>query len=98
MKVKYSPTKWNVYPAPDFSESTKPDTEIKVTAENTITIDGEDFTFDPESVIWPDIAEQTDGKILEAHRTDGELFVTVRRFYTQSCSSWDSGSYHEVTP
>ena len=109
MKIKYSPCK------------SSHDTQINVTAENTITIDGEYYEFD-DSVIWPDIAEQTGGKILEAHReiieesgheTLGaleeleyvidvpahlELFVTVRRFYTGSCSSWDTGMYHEVTP
>lgn len=85
MNLKYSPCK------------SSHDTQIKVTAENTITIDGEEYEFD-DSVIWPDIAEQTDGRVLEAHRIDGQLYITVRRFYTQSCSSWDTAEFHEVKP
>lgn len=94
MKVKYSPSKWNPYAQIDA----KPDTEIKVQDANTLVIDGEVFEFDPESVAWEDLNEQTDGRILEAHRTDGELYVTVRRFYTGSCAELDTGDYHEVEP
>ena len=86
MKVKYSPV-----------NSIK-DTSIEATGENTLRIDGEGYEFDASSVTWPDVSEQTEGVILEAHREDGELFVTVRRFYSGSCSDWDTGGYHEVTP
>ena len=85
MNLKYSPCK------------SSHDTLIAVTAESTITIDGEDYEFD-DSVIWPDISEQTDGRILEAHRESGELYITVRRFYTGSCSGWDTAEFHEVAP
>jgi len=81
MKLKYSPV-----------HSTK-NTIIEATGESTLRIDGVDYEFDTESVTWPDISEQTEGVILEAHREDGKLFVTVRRFYSGSCSGWDTGAY-----
>lgn len=84
MKIKYSPV------------HTNKDTIIEATGENTLRIDGVDYEFDPESVTWPEISEQTEGVILEAHREDGELYVTVRRFYSGSCSGWDTAQYHEV--
>lgn len=96
MKIKYSPCKWNPYAAHNFPVGTKPDTEIKVIDTDTVEIDSESFEFDPESVQWPDIHTQTNSLISEAHREDGELFITVRRFYTSSCSGWDSGDYHDV--
>jgi hypothetical protein len=86
MKIKYSPCKSGT------------DTIIKVLNADTLQIDGEHYEFSPLDVQWPDISEQTDGVIQEAHREDGELFVTVRRFYTQECASWDTADYHEVTP
>jgi hypothetical protein len=98
MKIKYSPCKWNPYAAHNFAPTTQPDTEIKVLSDDILQIDGEPYEFSPLDVQWPKISEQTSGVILEAHREDGELYVTVRRFYTQSCSGWDSGDYHEVTP
>lgn len=99
MKIKYSPCKWNEYAAPQFPEGTKPDTEIEALSANSLTTDGELFEFDESSVAWPDVSEQTGGRIIEARRDDdGELWLTVRRFYTGSCASWDTGDYHEVTP
>jgi len=92
MKIKYSPCKWNPYASSQFPEGTNPDTEIEVLNGNIISIDGELFEFDESSVIFPDIHEQTNGIIHEAHRTDGVLFVTVRRFYTGSCE-WDTGGF-----
>ena len=89
---------WNQYAAGSFSPDMKPDTEIKVISDNIIQIDGEEYEFSPLDVQWPDIRTQTNGVIHEAHREDGELFVTVRRFYTQSCSNWDTGAYHDVQP
>ena len=92
MKIKYSPIKWN-----EHAEIKAPaDTIIKFKDENTIKIDGELYEFDIESVQFPDIHKQTDGVILEAHRTDNELFITVRRFYTDDCTSWDNGGYNEI--
>ena len=82
MKIKYSPV------------HTNKDTIIEATGANTLRIDGVDYEFDNESVTWPDISEQTEGVILEAHREDGELCVTVRRFYSGSCSGWDTGAFH----
>lgn len=87
MKIKYSPCKTNR------------DTNIKVLGANSLTIDGELYEFDESSVAWPEVSEQTGGRIIEARRDDdGELWLTVRRFYTVSCASWDTGDFHEVTP
>lgn len=85
MKIKYSPC-----------HSSK-DTIIEAIGDNTLRIDGQYYEFDHESVTWPEIREQTGGIITEAHRESGELFVTVLRFYSGSCSSWDTAQYHEVT-
>ena len=85
MRIKYSPCKSNR------------DTTINVIDENALTIDGEEHSFDAESVAWPDISAETNGAIIEAHREGGELHLTVLRKYTSSCSEWDDGQYHEVT-
>lgn len=92
MKIKYSPIKWNEYANIDAS----PDTEIIPFDKNSVCIDGKAFEFDELSVEFPEIRTQTGEKILEAHREDGELFLTVRRFYTQICQPWDTGGYHEI--
>jgi hypothetical protein len=86
MKLKYSPVHSNK------------DTFIEAIGENALRIDGEDYEFDIASVTWPEIREQTEGIILEAHREDGELFCTIRRFYSGSCSGWDTAEYWEVNP
>ncbi len=88
MKIKYSPIKWNKYAKIEANENT----EIEIKDNNSITIDDELFEFDIESITFPDIHEQTNGLMLEAHRTDDELFITVRRFYTENCE-WDTGDY-----
>jgi hypothetical protein len=98
MKIKYSPCKWTPYAAHHFSPTTKPDTIIKVLGPDTIQIDGELYEFSPLDVQWPKINEQTNGVIQEARRENGELFVTIRRFYTQSCSGWDTAQFHDVQP
>lgn len=98
MKIKYSPCKWNPNAEANLPLGTLPDTEIKRIDENTITIDGEPQEFPPEAVAFPGIAEASQGRILEAHREGGELFLTVRRFYMGSCSAWDTGDYQELTP
>jgi len=98
MKIKYSPCKWNQNAAASLLTGTLPDTEIRFIDENTITIDGEPQEFPPCLVAFPGIAEASQGRILEAHRDSGELFLTVRRFYTGLCSSWDTGDYQELTP
>jgi len=98
VKLLYSPCKWNPYAASSFSPATESDTEIKVLSDDILQIDGQEYEFSPDDVQWPKISEQTGGVILEAHREDGELYVTVRRFYTQECASWDTAQYTEVTP
>ena len=97
MKIKYSPCKWNPNSAHNFPAGTKPDTQIKVLNDDSIEIDGKSFEFDPASVEWPDIHTQTNSLISEAHREDGELFLTIRRFYTYSCSGWDTGTFWDMS-
>ena len=85
MRIKYSPQK------------AEHDTVIKVVDENTVSIDGAEHGFDSESVAYPDIAQETQYAILEAHREDDELYLTVLRQYSGLCLEWDDGHYHEVT-
>jgi len=92
MEVKHSPCKFNEY----ANIQANSNTQINYVDENTIRIDGELYEFDKESVQFPDIYTQTDGVILEAHRTDNELFITVRRFYTDDCTSWDNGEFNDI--
>ena len=84
MRIKYSPQK------------AEHDTVIKIIDKDTISIDGIEDGFDNESLNYPGIATETDCRILEAHRENGELHLTVLRKYTSSCSEWDDGQYHEV--
>jgi len=80
MKVWYSPCKAGK------------ETIIEIVSENKIIIDGSEFEFDLNSVYWQDIGSQTDGKILDAKRVDGELYLKVFRGYEKSCP-WDTGDY-----
>ena len=86
MHIKYSPCKHDR------------DTTIEAADANSVKIDGQLYEFDPISVQWLQVAADTEGIIIEAHREAGELYVTVRRFYSGNCADWDTGSYHEVTP
>ena len=72
----------------------KKDLMVKLNDDNTISIEGKHYEFDTESVDFPQLAEQVDYAILEAHRISGELHLTVRRFYTGDCTEWDTGDYH----
>ena len=85
MRIKYSPQKADH------------DTIINVIDENTVSIDGAEHSFDAESVAYPDIAQETQCAILEAHRENGELFLTVLRQYTTSWQEWYCADYSEVT-
>jgi len=85
MKIKYSPIK-----------SDNIDTIIEPVDENTVKIDEEQYEFDPNSVVWPSIQEQTKGAINSAYRVDNELYLEIRRYYTYSCSLWDTGDYHDI--
>ena len=82
MRIKHSPCQRDGY-----------DTQIEYVDENTINIDGEDYSFDPQHVSWPNVSQDTNGFIIEAHRESGELFVTVRRFYKSGHEAWDTGAY-----
>lgn len=94
MKIKYGPVSWNPYAKLPYA----PDTAIVFVNENTVSVDGESYEFDADSVVFPDIWKQTDGVIQEAHRDSaGELWLTVRRFYTDGTRpEWDTGDYHEI--
>lgn len=82
MRIKYSPCK------------SDKDTDINIIDDNTISIDGELYEFDKESIEFPMLAELTDYIILEAHRKSEELFLTIKRFYSGNCTEWDTGDYH----
>jgi hypothetical protein len=92
MKIKYSPILYNA----NANLEVNPNTEIIVLGENTISVDGEEYTFDPESFDWPDIAGLTNSIITHAVRIDGVLHLTVRRFYKHSTDDWDTGDYHVI--
>ena len=85
MRIKYSPTKDNH------------DTTIEVADANTVIIDGIEESFDAESITYPDIGKETDYRLIESHRENGELYLTVVRHYKDSCAEWDDSDYHEVT-
>ena len=88
MQIKYSPVMFNAYsPA---CMNINPNTEIKYVDENTINVDGLDYEFDSNSIQFPNINVDTLGVIISAIR-DTELHLTVRRFYSNDCSTWDTG-------
>ena len=67
--------------------------------ENAVNVDGIDYEFDINSVKWDSnvLRESTNNKILGAYRDENnELYLEIHRFYTDSCSEWDSGSYWKV--
>jgi hypothetical protein len=73
------------------------DTTIEYIDENTILVDGKTYEFYLDTVIWDDVSVQTDGIILEARRVDGELWLTIRRYYTDlERPEWDTGDYHDI--
>jgi len=109
MFIKYSPCKWNPYAASQFDLSTKPDTDIIITGDSSLIIDGNEYDFDEATVEWPQkdymkpdsplgLMELTGGRILEAHRIDGGLHLTVRIFYTGGMPPNCDAQYHEVQP
>ena len=92
MKIKYSPCMFNEH----ANLGVNANTQITYVNENTINIDGEDYEFDTESALFPTVHTITDGVILDAMRINDVLHLVVRRFYTDDCSSWDTGEFHEV--
>lgn len=101
MKLKYGPVMWNKHAKHNFPEFTKPKTEIEVIDENTIKIDGQLYEFPANGVACPDIREQTNGVIEEAHRDEyGVLCLAVRRFFTVPGAeiAWYSEDYIDVKP
>ena len=82
MKIKYSPC------------LATPETQIKFIDDWSIEIDGELFEFSPILVEYPDVSDQTGGKILHAEVKDGELYLTVR-FQYQDKSIWENPDYYK---
>jgi hypothetical protein len=73
----------------------KKDTIIEKLSATAISIDGEEIgPFDLDGVSWPNVSTETNGAVIEAHRTDGNLYLTVIRYYLGSCLDWDTGDYH----
>ena len=92
MKIKYIPVYSNC------------NTVIEYIDENTLKIDNELYEFDTESIVWPDIYTQTNGKITSARRDEtGELYLDViRKYYFENAGAvipppeWDTGDYHDI--
>ena len=86
MKIKYSPCNHNI------------DTIIEILDDNSITVDGDLFEFEIDSISFDEVNSQTNGIILNAYRdSENELYVEVRRFYKDTCVEWDTGEYHEIS-
>jgi hypothetical protein len=81
MKIKYIPR---------FCEE---NSIIDIIDDNTLAVDGVAYEFDIDSVRWDGIERDTDFIILEAHRDNNELYVSVLRRYNGDCSGWDTGDY-----
>jgi hypothetical protein len=95
MKLKYSPVMYNEHSPACVGYLS--DTIIKYIDENTILVDGQTYEFDLGTVIWDAVSAQTDGVILDAKRVGGELWLTVRRYYTDIVRpDWDTGDYHDI--
>jgi hypothetical protein len=86
MKIKFLPC------------SSDHDSKIIASTSDSIMHDGRLWEFDEAYVAWDKKAlfDATGGDISEAHRENGELYLTMIRFYVGSCSEWDDGQYHEM--
>jgi hypothetical protein len=95
MKLRYGPVRYNEFSLACIGSSEN--TTIEPINENTVNVDDTPYEFDVNDVAWPTVSQDTNGIIIEAHRENGELFLTVRRFYSSSIvGDWDTGDYHEV--
>jgi hypothetical protein len=78
----------------------KKDTIIKKLSDTAISIDGEEIgPFDLDGVSWPNVSTETAGAVNEAHRADGDLYLTVTRYYTStviSVTKTANGTYTEI--
>jgi hypothetical protein len=81
MKIKYSAC----YAAPE--------TQITFIDAWTIEIDGARFEFLPCYVEYPNVSEQTNGKIQHAEVKNDELYLTVLYRY-QDKSIWENPNYY----
>jgi len=83
VKIKYSPC------------MSKIETQIKCVDDLTIEIDGELFEFSLDYIEYPDIIDQTNGSILEAHVENGELYLTVLYLYQDKDKAiWENDNYY----
>ena len=102
MKLKFYPVYYNPYADPEHKIN--PNTTFEYVDENTLKIDGEEYHFPQEYVDFPDIGQQTNGKITSAKRDDtGELYIeVVRTYYYENAGAvipqpeWDTGDYHDI--
>ena len=53
MLIKYTTYKWNPYAASQFDISTKCDTDIIITGDSSLSIDGNEYDVDEATVEWP---------------------------------------------
>lgn len=83
MYIKYSPIKSNR------------ETSIIVKDNNTIIIDNEEYEFDVNSILFPNVNVLTNYVIIDAYRENKELYLTIQRHYIDS-NVWDDTKYHEV--
>ena len=76
--------------SPQFAQA---DTRLAVIDDNTIEVNGEQYSFDPRLVEY-----DPSGPIFEAHRdSTGVLYVTVLRQYsTNGWPSWDDMQFHSA--
>jgi len=108
MKIKLIPVEFNHCAferlPPDVIVNSK--TLIKQVSDDTISFDCDEITLPKCISTFPDIREQTavkdiDGntllsRVTEAHRENGELYITAPRFYVSDFASWYTGEYQTL--
>lgn len=72
------------------------ETQIRYISENTINIDGEDYTFPIDYVVFPNVVQDTFGAIIEAYYKESKLYLTIVRRYIKD-HSWYSDQFLEIT-
>jgi hypothetical protein len=87
MKIKWSPC------------AGKPEQVFTYVSEDTININGEDYTFQLDAIDFPNVGIDTNYVITKAYRETSILYLTVLRFYQNGSSpDWDTGVYQDFFP
>lgn len=73
-----------------------PETKFTI-KDNTLTVDDYLFTFPNDDGEAVGIAEESGGKIIEAHRADGENYATIHYLCKSSSHPLATSEYMEVT-